>query len=129
MMRSLRGLLLTLGVCLCWNAAVAADAAPVAAWTTKAVTATAAQPQGYAQFQNKCAICHGPGPAKPGTRALEAKYDGKLPATLEDRTDLTPQLIQITVRRGLTVMPPFRKTELSDADLGAITQYLTRKRK
>jgi hypothetical protein len=27
------------------------------------------------------------------------------------------------------VMPPFRKTELSDADLDAITAYLTKKRR
>ena len=33
-----------------------------------------------------------------------------------------------SVRQGLYVMPLFRKTELSDAELDAIAAYLTRKR-
>jgi len=32
------------------------------------------------------------------------------------------------VRRGVSIMPFFRKTEVSDADLAAITAYLTRPR-
>jgi mono/diheme cytochrome c family protein len=31
------------------------------------------------------------------------------------------------VRHGVSVMPMFRKTELSDTDLDAIVTYLTRK--
>jgi mono/diheme cytochrome c family protein len=30
------------------------------------------------------------------------------------------------VRHGVSVMPPFRKTEVSDADLAALSAYLTR---
>ena len=44
-------------------------------------------------------------------------------------TDLTPQLIKMYVRNGITVMPTFRKTEISDADLDAIAAYLTRNNK
>ena len=100
------------------------DAPAPSAWNTETVTKTAGQPDGYVQFQNRCAICHGHGPAHPGTRALAAKYKGALPAALEDRKDLTADLITYTVRHGVTVMPPVRKTELSDSDLQAIVGYL-----
>jgi hypothetical protein len=33
------------------------------------------------------------------------------------------------VRNGFAMMAPFRKTEISDADLAALTAYLTRTRK
>jgi hypothetical protein len=32
------------------------------------------------------------------------------------------------VRRGTSIMPFFRKTELSDADVDAVIRYLTRPR-
>jgi mono/diheme cytochrome c family protein len=34
----------------------------------------------------------------------------------------------VIVRNGITVMPPFRKTEVTDAQLDAIVAYLTRPR-
>lgn len=61
--------------------------------------------------------------------ALQAKYKGAVPALLEKRTDLTPPLIKMYVRNGLTVMPNFRKTEISDSELDAIAAYLTRNNK
>ncbi len=106
--------------------ALAADNAAPSAWTTATVVAPADSPKGYLEFQNRCAVCHGKGLAKPGTRALAVKYNGKLPALLEERKDLQPETIQLAVRKGLYVMPFFRKTELSDAELGAIVSYLTR---
>lgn len=98
------------------------------AWTTSTVAVKADQPKGYVQFQNYCAVCHGAGPEKPGTRALHTKYGTKLPALLEERKDLAPQYVKAIVRTGVTVMPPFRKTELSDTDLDAIAAYLTQKK-
>jgi mono/diheme cytochrome c family protein len=74
-------------------------------------------------------MCHGEGVGKPGTLALQAKYKGAEPALLEKRTDLTLQLIKLYVRNGISVMPIFRKTEISDADLDAIAAYLTRNSK
>ena len=62
----------------------------------------------------------------PGTDALAAKDKGTKPALLEERKDLTPQFIKIFVRNGVSVMPRFRKTELSEADLEALSAYLTR---
>ena len=105
---------------------VAADQPPIY-WSPTPIASKPGEPPGYALFQRACAVCHGSGPAKPGTRALAVKYKGSLPAPLEERTDLKAPYIKQVVRQGLTVMPLFRKTELSDADLDAITAYLTKK--
>ena len=98
------------------------------AWTSATVKPEPGQPRGYLDFQNYCAVCHGKGSDRPGTLALNAKYGGDLPALLEQRTDLEPQIVRHFVRNGFSVMPPYRKTELNDAELDAIISYLTRKR-
>ena len=97
-------------------------------WTRHSLRVTPDTPRGYVEYQNSCSVCHGPMPERPGTRALAAKYKGILPAMLEERRDLSPELIRAMVRNGVTVMPPFRKTELSDTQLDAIVAYLTRPR-
>jgi mono/diheme cytochrome c family protein len=84
--------------------------------------------RGDDMYQYWCATCHGAGPGHPGTAALAAKYNGERPALLEERTDLTPQAVRFFVRTGISIMPFFRKTEVSDADLDAIAEYLTRPR-
>ena len=81
--------------------------------------------RGMEVFQKWCAPCHAPGPKHPGTQALAALYKGKKPAALEKRTDLTPQLVSYFVRNGVSVMTPFRKTEIGDADLAALGAYLS----
>jgi mono/diheme cytochrome c family protein len=73
-----------------------------------------------------CAPCHSRGLEYPGTSALQAKYGGELPAVLEDRTDLDPDTIRYFVRNGVSVMPRSRKTEISDADLDELVQFLTK---
>lgn len=97
-------------------------------WTTE-TPKSQGEPRGYVQYQDYCAVCHGVGVGKPGTLALQQKYKGAEPALLADRTDLTPQLIKTYVRNGISAMPFFRKTEISDADLDAIAAYLTRNNK
>ena len=87
----------------------------------------AAGPRGQQVFENWCAPCHAPGPRHPGTQALEVLYKGAKPAALEQRTDLVPELTRSFVRTGVSVMPPFRKTEISDADLAALAAYLAPK--
>lgn len=86
--------------------------------------------QGRDAFERICAPCHGKGPSEgrvpllTGTYALSLKYrNGELPAALEDRTDLTPELIESVVRYGIFSMPPLRKTEVSDQELRAIAAY------
>lgn len=86
--------------------------------------------RGKAVFAKTCAPCHGAdrgdfGRAMlPGTDALRIKYKGQLPALLEQRTDLTPAVIRVFVRRGTWSMPPFRKTEISDEEIDAVSAYI-----
>jgi mono/diheme cytochrome c family protein len=80
-----------------------------------------------------CLPCHGPGlglpgfDALPGTQQLKIKYRGTaVSPLLEERTDLVPELVKVMVRQGVSFMPQFRKTEISDADLDALATYLCR---
>jgi (+)-pinoresinol hydroxylase len=77
-----------------------------------------------AVYEHWCAPCHAPGPGHPGTQSLQLKYGGKLPAVLLDRTDLSPQAVALFVRHGVLLMAPFRKTEITDAELGALAAYV-----
>jgi mono/diheme cytochrome c family protein len=81
---------------------------------------------GKAVFEKWCAPCHGEGPGKPGTAALQALYQGRKPALLEQRTDLAPEMTKTFVRNGVSIMPFFRKTEISDSDLDALATYLAK---
>ncbi len=107
-------------VAILWVAATA---------SANAQDASAVQ-RGNIKFQRTCAPCHGAGPgndgraALPGTDALQLKYKGTLPALLEARTDLTADVLKVYVRRGSWSMPPFRKTELTDAEIKDIAAYL-----
>ena len=80
--------------------------------------------RGESVYTYWCATCHSAGPGMPGTSALQAKYNGETPAVLTERTDLTEEMIASFVRNGVSVMPPFRKTEITDADLRAMAAYL-----
>jgi mono/diheme cytochrome c family protein len=96
----------------------------------QAADATLVQ-QGKAAFEYHCAACHGTtivagNQHLPGTEALMVKYQGKEPGALEQRTDLSADLVKFFVRHGVSVMPFFRKTMVSDADLDAIAAYLSR---
>ena len=79
---------------------------------------------GQAVFDHWCAPCHAPGPGHPGTQALEVLYGGAKPAALEERNDLLPEITRAFVRTGVSVMPPFRKTEITDDELDALARYL-----
>jgi mono/diheme cytochrome c family protein len=89
--------------------------------------------RGKAVYDKWCVRCHGPGlglpgfGALPGTQQLGIKYRGSdVPPVLDERTDLVPEFIEVIVRQGISFMPQFRKTEVSDADLEALSAYLTR---
>jgi (+)-pinoresinol hydroxylase len=125
--------LIGLGFVLIAGAAAAQEAPfPIAAWSrTKAAVETegSAIERGAAVFNNWCSACHSRGPQNaPGTASLQVKYQGSVPAALEDRRDLTPDLVKLFVRNGVAMMAPLRKTEVSDADLEALAAYLTRSR-
>ena len=86
----------------------------------------AALQKGKQVYDYWCWNCHGEGVGKPGTAALQAKYKGSKPAILDQRTDMTPSSTKFYVRKGVSIMPPFRKTEITDADLDALAAYLAR---
>ncbi|MEJ0039713.1 MAG: cytochrome c [Gammaproteobacteria bacterium] len=88
--------------------------------------AKAPAPSGQAVYEHWCAPCHAPGPGHPGTQSLQVKYGGKTPAVLLERTDLAPQAISVFVRQGVLLMAPFRKTEVSDAELAALSAYVAK---
>ncbi len=78
---------------------------------------------GQQAFERHCAECHAPGVGHPGTQQL-GWVRGPAKAELERRTDLTPAYVVFVARHGLAEMPPFRPTELGDADLQSIARYL-----
>lgn len=79
---------------------------------------------GRAVYERWCSHCHDPGVQHPGTNALTVKYQGVKSGVIREWTDLTPELVRFWVRNGISVMAPFRKTEISDAQLSALAQYL-----
>jgi len=86
---------------------------------------TAAAARGMNVYDHWCAPCHAPGPGHPGTQSLEIKYRGELPAVLTERDDLTSEFVRTMVREGILLMAPFRKTEITDAELDDLSAYLT----
>jgi len=98
---------------------------PLVAPRARAEESAAGSEQGHAVFAKWCAPCHGPGTDKPGTVALGALYKGEKPALLEQRTDLSCDMVRRFVRTGVSVMPFFRKTEITDAELTALAGYLS----
>lgn len=109
-----------LAIAICATAAIAREARVDPATAGKQV------------YERQCLACHGPGPGyppfpeKPGTGALRVKYNGDVPALLTDRRDLTPEVVAFFVRNGVSVMPAYRKTEISDAELAQLGAYLAR---
>ena len=110
-----------------WKAGLAASVAIL--FATPARAEPPAPPSGRAVYEKWCAPCHDPGVKYPGTHALMAKYQGTKPAVLLERTDLPPEIVKHFVRHGISVMPQFRKTEISDAELDALAAYLSQNTK
>lgn len=102
-------------------------------WAGLALAEDAPVARGEAVFRKVCAPCHGAGPGidgspfLPGTAKLQAKYQGALPAALEDRRDLNAAALRAFVRNGVGAMPRFRPTEVSDADLAAMAAWLVKR--
>jgi len=124
------GLTVSLLAVLMATSAATADSSPQrgsegAGWSRVPVTGSG----GKQVFHRYCWECHGDGPDRPGTDALQVKYKGDVPARLDQRTDLNAAFVIATVRHGISVMPAARKTEISDGELKAIAAYLTRKKR
>ncbi len=86
--------------------------------------AAAPTASGESVYKHWCVHCHSAGRGNPGTDSLKVKYKDAIPAVLLDRTDLTPQLVTVSVRQGVLSMPPFRKTEITDAELAALSAWV-----
>lgn len=81
---------------------------------------------GKVTFDKWCGICHAEGRYMGGTNGLKAKYKEEKTALLEQRTDLPAAVVKVFVRSGVGSMAPFRKTEISDAELENLAAYLAR---
>jgi mono/diheme cytochrome c family protein len=82
--------------------------------------------QGKAVYTKWCAPCHAPGIIHPGTHALETKYQGVKSGVILEWKDLPASYVEYMVRHGMSVMPQFRKTEITDSELKALAAYLSR---
>ncbi len=74
-------------------------------------------------YTTRCAYCHEAGGW--GTRAL-AKRVPAGEAELRNRSSLPPAYTIAVVRRGIGAMPQFTPTELTDAELEALANWLDR---
>lgn len=81
---------------------------------------------GAALYHHYCADCHNPGDGHPGTMRLARRLAPEQ-AVLRERTDLSPAYVRTIVRNGLQMMPPFRPSEIADAELDALSRYVTAK--
>ena len=95
-----------------------------AAFLAASAPAVAADLTGKEVFERHCIHCHGPGKEATGTLQL-ARTRGEDKALLTERDDLPPEYIQMIVRQGLKAMPAFVPSDLTDAQLKALTDYLT----
>jgi len=100
-------------------AAVVASAALAAG----AVPAAAADLAGKEVFDRHCVHCHGAGDEMTGTQQL-ARTRGEDKALLTERDDLPAEYIRMIVRQGLKAMPAFVPSDLTDAQLQALAEYL-----
>jgi (+)-pinoresinol hydroxylase len=78
---------------------------------------------GGAIYDKWCSDCHSR-PTGSGTMALQRKYGGNPPAILTLRREVDPELVKLAVRQGISFMPSFRKTEISDAELVQLAAYV-----
>jgi len=106
-------------------ATVLASAPNANADTPPAVSAPAAPLTGKQVFDRQCVHCHGPSNEAVGTLQL-ARTRGKDKALLTERNDLTADYVRFVVRHGLKAMPAFVPSDLTDAQLQALTEYLAK---
>jgi len=110
---------------LLFLAAIAGGAVHAQAPASREGATAPALAEGKQVYARWCAPCHAADPGLAGTLALRTRYGSERPAALEDRTDLTPEVVAYFVRNGIAWMPPFRPTEISDAQLASLGRYLS----
>jgi mono/diheme cytochrome c family protein len=83
----------------------------------------AADLDGKKLFHQKCEMCHGA--AGMGTGLLARRMKPEV-ALLEKRDDLSAAYVQRAARIGILNMPPITRGDVSDPQLTAIAQYLSK---
>ena len=87
--------------------------------------AAAADLTGEQVFNRHCVHCHGPGNEATGTLQL-ARTRGPDKAVLAERDDLPAEYVRMIVRQGLKAMPAFVPSDLTDSQLEALAEYLSK---
>jgi mono/diheme cytochrome c family protein len=94
-----------------------------------AVAAQAAEPQaanaqGKTLFTERCGMCHQTNGM--GVGLLSRRPGDTSKGLLENRTDLSAAVVKVVVRNGIINMPRISRGEVSDPELSAIADYLSR---
>ena len=85
----------------------------------------AADQDGERMYMRRCGVCHLEGGM--GTMVLARRMAPEL-APLENRRDLSRDIIFSAVREGTGSMPRLTPVDVTNAELGAIADFLTRPR-
>lgn len=89
-----------------------------------AMPARGAEMTGKEVFGHYCSYCHGDMDG-PGAMQL-GRTHGKDQALLTDRSNLSRDYIQYVVRHGLRSMPAFVPSDLTEAKLAALADFLAK---
>ncbi len=84
----------------------------------------AGTPDGKALFTERCGMCHQTNGMGVGLLSRRAGDTSK--GLLESRTDLSAAVVKVVVRNGIINMPRISRGEVSDPELNAIADYLSR---
>lgn len=84
----------------------------------------AAEPRsGEKIYDLYCAGCHRPDGEGPGTVMLGHRF-GEQRASITDNKSLDRNYLKQVVRNGFIEMAPFRKSEITDAELELLADYI-----
>jgi mono/diheme cytochrome c family protein len=87
--------------------------------------AQAAEPvDGKSLFTERCGMCHQTNGM--GVGILSRRPGDTSKGLLEQRTDLSAAVVRVVVRNGIGNMPRISRAEVSDSQLAAIAEYLSR---
>ena len=100
-----------------------APTAPTPAVVAEPEPSSVAGPDGKQIYEQICLPCHAAGGGHAGTMRLGERL-GIDKSVLLERDDLQPDYVKTIVRYGLQMMPPFRPSELTEAELDALAQYV-----
>ncbi len=84
----------------------------------------AEQPDGQTLYKQRCAMCHQT--IGMGVAILSRRPGDTSKGVLEQRADLSAAFVEAVVRSGIANMPRIARGEVSDPELAAIANYLSR---